>query len=80
MMVLWEYWVETINTEYDVDRADIKDSPQGSEIIQKKLQLLGDDGWELVTFLPALPAEHFRHGGPNPWVFQAVFKRPANEE
>lgn len=72
----WEYWVETINTEYVADKdGNIDNSPSGSEIIGSCLNYWGSDGWEFVTFLPALPAHHFKGSGPNPYVVHAIFKR-----
>jgi hypothetical protein len=54
------YRVETINTEYVIDKDDnIDNSPSGAEIIWRRLKECGDEGWEFVTFLPALPAQHF---------------------
>jgi hypothetical protein len=76
MTKLWSYHVATINTEYDTNLHDPKESGPATEFIERELQLLGDDGWELVTFLPARPAAHFQGGSANPWVFYAVFKQP----
>ncbi len=73
------YRVETINTEYVRDRdASIDNSPSGDEIIWRRLKECGDEGWEFVTFLPALPAQHFKGDRPNPYVVHAVFKRKAD--
>jgi hypothetical protein len=73
----WEYKVETINTEYQLDEnGDPAHIPDGWEIINKCLNDFGSDGWELVTFLPALPADDFRGNYKNPWVYHAIFKRP----
>jgi hypothetical protein len=75
----WEYFVETINTEYVPDKDDnIDNSPSGDEIIGRCLNDLGGEGWEFVTFLPALPAHHFKGSGPNPYVVHAIFKRKAD--
>ncbi|MGA1998938.1 MAG: DUF4177 domain-containing protein [Terriglobales bacterium] len=76
----WEYWVETINTEYQRDNdGSIDDSPGGDEILRTCLNHLGSDGWELVAFLPALPAPHFKGSPQNPYVFHAIFKRKTDE-
>jgi hypothetical protein len=73
------YWVETINTEYATDKDNnIDNSPSGDEILWHRLKDRGDEGWELVTFLPALPAQHFKGSPPNPYVVHAVFKRKAD--
>jgi hypothetical protein len=72
------YWVETINTEYVTDKDDnIDNSPSGDEIIWRHLNDRGEEGWEFVTFLPALPAQHFKGWPPNPYVVHAIFKREA---
>ena len=72
------YWVETINTEYVPDKdAGIDNSPSGDEIIWRRLNERGEEGWEFVTFLPALPAQHFKGDPPNPYVVHAIFKRKA---
>ena len=70
------YWVETINTEYVIDKDDnIDNSPSGDEIVRCRLNDRGSEGWEFVTFLPALPAQHFKGSPPNPYVVHAIFKR-----
>ena len=77
-MGTWEYLVETINTEYEIDNeGEIESSPTGDKIIQERLAERGSDGWELVAFIPAAPAKHFKGAPENPWVFHAVFKRAA---
>lgn len=73
------YRVETINTEYVIDKdLSIDNSPSGAEIIWRRLNDCGDEGWEFVTFLPALPAQHFKGDPPNPYVVHAIFKRKAD--
>jgi hypothetical protein len=79
-MANWEYRVITINTEYEVPlEGHLKDSPESNVIIQSHLNELGEDGWELISFLPALPMAQKWKGvdSPNPWMYHAVFKRPA---
>jgi hypothetical protein len=72
----WEYMVETINTEYEVNNSgNIEDLPRPWEIIQHRLNVLGEDGWELVGFLPAAPEKDFRGNLANPWMVHAVLKR-----
>ncbi len=75
----WEYYVETINTEYVPDKdGNIENSPSGDLIILDMLRTYGKDGWEAVAFVPAAPGNHFKgHPPKNPWVFYVVFKRPA---
>jgi hypothetical protein len=70
----WEYWVETINTEYEMDKdGNIDTSLSRDEILTRCLNNWGSEGWELVEFLTALPAPR---GTPqNPYVIHAIFKR-----
>ena len=80
-MTVWEYLVETINSEYEIDKeGNIESSPSSENIVQARLANLGDEGWELVTFLPAAPAKHFKGMPQNPWLFHAVFKRPGQPQ
>jgi len=76
--VKWEYLVETINTEYVLnENRDIDTSRKGEMLIQSRLDPLGREAWELVAFLPALPATSYvMELYKNPWVYYAVFKRP----
>jgi Domain of unknown function (DUF4177) len=66
----WEYRVITMNTEYEVPfEGDVKESPESSEIVQNHLNEMGEDGWELVSFLPALPtAQNWKGTMANPWI------------
>jgi divalent metal cation (Fe/Co/Zn/Cd) transporter len=74
----WEYYVETINTEYTPDEdGKIDNSPGGQEIIQRMLQQYGKEGWDAIAFLPAAPERHFKGYPPNPWLFHVVLKRLA---
>ena len=76
-MAKWEYSVITMNTEYEVPfEGDLKDSPESSAIIQSHLDEMGEQGWELVSFLPALPtAQNWKGTVANPWMYHAIFKR-----
>jgi hypothetical protein len=78
-MARWLYLVETINTEYSVSYgADIEKSPPSSVILQGFLTQFGEDGWELVAFLPAQPtAQNWRNASANPWMYHAVFRKQA---
>ena len=80
-MTNWEYHVELMNTEYQRDRhGEIDTSHKMTEIIQPRLDALGRERWELVAFLPALPAtSNVMELYQNPWVHYAVFKRPIPE-
>jgi hypothetical protein len=78
----WEYRVITVNTEYDVPfDGDLKDSPPSNEIIQSHLNEMGEEGWELVSFLPA-PATHAGDEVrfENKWMYHAVFKRMGDDQ
>jgi hypothetical protein len=75
-MVVWEYLVETINTEYEIDRNGVIDnSPSSGQIIDHRLAKCGTDSWELVSLIPAAPVKHFKGAPENPWIFHAIFKR-----
>ena len=80
-MTRWEYRVITMNTEYEVPfEGHLKDSPESCEIIESHLREMGEDGWELVTFLPALPmAQNWKGTMANPWMYHAIFKRTSEE-
>lgn len=81
-MIAWQYHIETINTEYEIDEQQNIRTParEGEYILEDLLRSMGQDGWELAGFLPAQPEKHFQLGTPkNPWVFYAVFKRPRGE-
>ncbi|HEU4983623.1 MAG TPA: DUF4177 domain-containing protein [Acidobacteriaceae bacterium] len=78
----WEYRVITFNTEYEVPGGGkITDSAESKQIIQDHLNEMGRDGWELVSFLPALPTPQKWKGNEfaNPWMYHAVFKREIAE-
>lgn len=70
-----------MNTEYEVPfEGDLRDSPPSDAIIQSHLNEMGEDGWELVSFLPALPMDQNWKGvHANPWMYHAVFKRVVDE-
>ena len=75
-MQRWEYIVETINTEYVPDKeGNIDNAPSGEQILSQSLNYNGAEGWEIVGFLPALPARHFKGSPPNPFLFYAIYKR-----
>jgi hypothetical protein len=79
--VKWDYRVITVNTQYEiVGDGKLENSRPSNEIIQSRLEEMGADGWELVSFLPAMPTDSkFRGEYANPWVYQFVFKRRAIE-
>lgn len=80
----WKYRVVTLNTEYSVPPGKrIADSPESFQIIQTSLDEAGEDGWELVGTLPAMPtARKWKDDDEfaNPWVHHFIFKRPVDVE
>ncbi len=77
----WEYRVITINTEYEVPfGGKITDSPESGTIIDSHLNEMGREGWELISFLPALPmSQNWKGTIANPWMYHAIFKRLGKE-
>jgi hypothetical protein len=76
-MVTWEYLVKKINTECQVGGdGTIVDSPDGEEILQRRLVECSGGGWELVSFLPVTPARHSEGDPPYQLAVYAVLKRP----
>jgi hypothetical protein len=92
-MARWEYRVITINTEYEtmpdaliretVTGTRLSSAAKSSEIIQFRLETEGRSGWELVALMPAHPSTSHSDfqdiSVPNPWMYHAVFKRPAKD-
>lgn len=80
-MPKWEYSVITFNTAYEVPfGANITDSPESAAIIELHLNEMGREGWEIVSFLPALPmARKWKGEDANPWMYHAVFKRQVED-
>lgn len=92
--MVWEYRVITFNTEYEtMADAVIRDAITGSRpsgalkscnIIQRRLEMEGKGGWELVTLMPAYPSTSPPDcqdiSAPNPWMYHAVFKRPKEHQ
>lgn len=76
-MANWLYRVLTINTQYQVDgQGRLENSPDGDVIIQNALKPMGESGWELVAFLPAMPGDKgWRKESANPWIYHAIFKK-----
>jgi hypothetical protein len=77
-MTIWQYRVITLNTEYSVPwKGKIQDSPPSNEIIHECLEEMGEEGWELIATLPAMPtARNWNNDMANPWVHHFIFKRP----
>lgn len=87
MNQFWDYKIVTINTQHQPDILEwLSDAQEGNATVQKTLESMGNNGWELVAFFPARPADQtFMHpvGGhesmvpANPWLYHAVFKKPS---
>ena len=69
----WTYRVEAISTEYAGDESSTWVSIKGAYAIQMALTDLGDQGWELVAFLPV----NLFSTVP---TFHAIFKKPESSE
>jgi hypothetical protein len=81
-MLTRKYRVITINTEYEVPfGGKIEDSPESARIIEDHLNEMGEDGWELVGFLPALPQnQNWKRTIANPWVYHVIFKAHKDDD
>jgi hypothetical protein len=73
-MMVWEYDVREIDPTW-VSGSGSR-VPDGNEIIKGYLNGMGDDGLELVGFIP--PRRERPNAAPpvDPYVFHAIFKRP----
>jgi hypothetical protein len=81
----WIYRTVTINTEYKPDLVETLTGYEGNPPVQSMLNSMGADGWELVGLLPAQPVDktwidpfnnkQVLHA--NPWIYHAIFKKPA---
>lgn len=75
-MQAWEYGVDTINTREGVCRLTELFTTNSGLLISSVLDEWGEKGWELVSFLPAMPSTGANGEKADPWMFHAVFKRP----
>jgi hypothetical protein len=83
----WDYKIVSINTQHQPDVVEwISGSRDGNPTVQKTLESMGNNGWELVAFFPARPAdqtvkhpvsEHNSIVPANPWLYHAIFKKPS---
>jgi len=83
----WDYKIVSINTQHQPDVLGwISGSGDGNSTIEKALESMGNNGWELVAFFPARPADqtvkhpisdHNSILPANPWLYQAIFKKPS---
>jgi len=83
----WEYKIVTVDSLHEPDILEwIRGFRDGTAEVQDLLDQLGREGWELVSFLPARPANQIVENSvtgqkitidANPWLYHAIFKRPA---
>jgi hypothetical protein len=81
----WEYRIVTIDTRHKPDVLEwINDFEDGSPEVQKLLDSMSREGWELVAFFPARPANQIVENSvtgqrleldANPWLYNAIFKK-----
>jgi hypothetical protein len=93
-MTAWQYKVITFNTEYETNadaairetiaRTSLSGVAKSCEIIQFRLEMEGNAGWELVALMPAHPSTSPSDcqdiSIANPWMYHAIFKRPREEQ
>jgi len=84
-MAVWRYEVRQINTEYIDPNED--DGKPDLDLLRFKeghleniLNYMGESGWKLVGFLPAMPNKDFKGYPANPWVHYAIFKKREKPE
>jgi hypothetical protein len=83
----WDYKIVTVNTLHEPDLLEwISGSKGGHAALEKTLNSMGANGWELVAFFPACPVdqrvkhpatEHESTIPANPWLYHAIFKKPS---
>ena len=85
----WIYRVFSINTEYELNEADLLTGHHpGTELLEKWLNSKSADGWELVAFLPAKPTSKIRKryseyewiDAANLWEHYAIFRKSSELE
>jgi hypothetical protein len=92
--MVWEYRVITFNTEYEtmpdallreaITGTRLSAAARSCDIIRFRLQMEGNDGWELVALMPAHPSTSPSDcqdiSVANPWMYHAIFKRPREQQ
>jgi hypothetical protein len=86
----WEYKIATVNTRHEPDILEwIRGFRDETAEVQKLLDSFGQEGWELVAFFPARPADHTVKNDvtgqewtidADLWLYNAVFKKPFKRE
>ena len=81
----WEHKIVTIDTRHEPDTLEwIVGFKEGSPEVQKLLDSMSRDGWELVAFVPARPANQVVENSvtgqrwelaANLWLYSAIFKK-----
>jgi hypothetical protein len=91
--MVWEYRVITFNTEYEsvadavlrevITGTRLSGAARSCDIIRFMLEMEGNDGWELVSLMPAHPSTSPSDcqdiSVANPWIYHAIFKRPKEQ-
>ena len=85
-MSRWQYRVLILNTLHQPNTLEWADADDfGGGWIEKQLNEMGQDGWQLVTLVPARPADFtWKHPlseaefakEANPWIYHVIFKKP----
>jgi len=83
----WEYKIVMVNTQHEPTTLEwITRFKDGNAKVQELLDSMGRDGWELVAFFPARPANQTLENSvtgqklaidADPWLHNAVFKKSA---
>jgi hypothetical protein len=83
----WEYKIIMVNAQHEPTTLEwITGFKDGNAEVQELLDSIGRDGWELVAFFPARPANQTLENSvtgqkltidANPWLHNAVFKKAA---
>jgi hypothetical protein len=86
-MEKWEYKVVVLNSLHQPDALEwTRGDDCGSEWLEKQLNDMGADGWQLVAFVPARPADYkWKHPlseaefemAANPWLYNVIFQEGA---
>lgn len=86
----WEYKIVTIDTRHEPDTLEwIVGFKEGSPEVQNLLNSMSGDGWELVAFFPARPANQVVENSvtgqrwemaANPWLYSAILRNNMNRK
>ena len=73
-MTEWAYEIKTIRPTWETRSAG--HPPDAIEIIEGYLNGMGEQGWELVGFIPPAWAKEPNGHPIDPYEFHSVFKKP----